>query len=161
MVRSIPRFGLVPALVAAASCLVLAAADPVQPPRLSSDELAIRKRMAGNDPVQLLLLTPAANEADAKRLRAEINLILRQFRPTVDGEAVFQLSKRFAESVPRTASPLEVQELLGIAKSSSRQILYRRYIEQWVYDSPLTLSVVFEHPKGQEPHLYLVRAEKP
>jgi len=57
--------------------------------------------------------------------------------------------------------PARVRELLGPPKSVARQILYRRYLEQWTYDQPAALRVVFHCPKGQEPRLKEVRWVRP
>ena len=34
--------------------------------------------------------------------------------------------------------------------------LYRRYVEQWLYDDPLPLCVVFDCVRGEEPSLQTV-----
>ena len=47
----------------------------------------------------------------------------------------------------------EVTEVLGERKRISRQVLYRRSIEQWHYDTPLSLCVVLEAAKGQIPRV--------
>jgi hypothetical protein len=52
--------------------------------------------------------------------------------------------------------PAEVLQLLGKPKHIGRQILYRRYLEQWVYDHPAPLWIDFECVKGQEAHVVTV-----
>jgi len=72
-------------------------------------------------------------------------------------------------SVPRAAPPRdqnpgegeirvgmragEVRQLLGTPKRVARQVLFRRYIEQWTYERPRSLCVNFNCIKGQEPHV--------
>jgi hypothetical protein len=60
-------------------------------------------------------------------------------------------------------SPGKVIELLGRPQRKSRQILYRRHIEQWTYDPPLGLCVEFNCILGQKPRLlnvHLLRQRK-
>jgi hypothetical protein len=54
-------------------------------------------------------------------------------------------------------SPAQLRSLLGHPKTVARQVLYRRYLEQWVYDRPAGLCLVFHCTKGQEPRLQRVR----
>jgi hypothetical protein len=58
-------------------------------------------------------------------------------------------------------SPARVRELLGPPDRVARQVLYRRYLEQWAYDRPAALSVLFEGRKGQEPRSRGVRWDRP
>lgn len=59
-----------------------------------------------------------------------------------------------AERVHRGQTPTEVRALVGPPSRIARQILFRRHLEQWVYDDP-PLRVEFDCPRGEEP---LVRA---
>jgi hypothetical protein len=54
----------------------------------------------------------------------------------------------------------EVRQLLGSPAHVSSQILYRRQIEQWSYDLPASLSLIFLCTKGQIPHLQTVHSPK-
>lgn len=49
--------------------------------------------------------------------------------------------------------PAEVQALLGEPAYISRQILYRRHIEAWIYEQNDLHSVEFEFVRGEEPRL--------
>jgi hypothetical protein len=95
------------------------------------------------DPTQLKRLLAQADEArgdEARRLRAE--------------------AARRLLDLP----PARVRQLLGPPDRVARQVLYRRYLEQWGYDRPAALSVVFEGRKGQEPRsrgVVWARPEKP
>jgi hypothetical protein len=64
----------------------------------------------------------------------------------------------------KNLSPDKVSELLGKPQRKSRQILYRRHIEQWTYDPPLALCVEFDCVLGQKPRLlsvHLLSRRKP
>lgn len=52
----------------------------------------------------------------------------------------------------------EVLEVLGekTPRSLSRQVLFRRYREQWTYERPLRLIVIWDVRRGQEPILKAV-----
>jgi hypothetical protein len=86
---------------------------------------------------ELLVQADRADGDEARRLRAEITRRLLDLPPA------------------------RVRDLLGRPKSAARQILYRRYLEQWTYDRPVAFGVVFEGLKGQEPRLRAVRWGRP
>jgi hypothetical protein len=46
-------------------------------------------------------------------------------------------------------TPDEVRKTLGPPRQVARQILYHRYLEQWVYDAPAPIRVEFDCPGGQ------------
>jgi hypothetical protein len=50
---------------------------------------------------------------------------------------------------------MEVQNLLGKPDRVARQILYRRYLEQWTYERP-SLLIEFHGSKGQEVYVQTV-----
>jgi hypothetical protein len=56
----------------------------------------------------------------------------------------------------KNLSPQRVRELLGPPQRKSRQVLYKRHIEQWFYDPPLGLCVEFDCVLGQKPRLLSV-----
>jgi hypothetical protein len=61
-------------------------------------------------------------------------------------------------------TPARLTKLLGRPQRMARQVLHRRYVEQWHYDAPLALDVVFDCPRGQAPHVtsvHLARKRKP
>jgi hypothetical protein len=47
----------------------------------------------------------------------------------------------------------QVREVLGAPRRIARQILYQRYLEQWLYDTPLPLRLEFDCRRGQPPFL--------
>jgi hypothetical protein len=54
-----------------------------------------------------------------------------------------------------------VRKLLGPPKRTARQILYRRYLEQWVYDAPNAVRIEFDCVRGQEPQILTVQPLTP
>jgi hypothetical protein len=145
-----------PALAAAAFCGWLACALPAQPPgpKLTEDEAAVRLEKAGNDPVALLELVPLVSEKDAARIRQRLNALLQERKQIASLEEASGLMRRVAQRLPAAArTPAEVRELLGSPRQVLRQVLYRRSIEQWHYDTPLALCVVLEGVKGQLPRV--------
>ncbi len=53
--------------------------------------------------------------------------------------------------------PARVKELLGDPAHVSRQIVHRRYLEQWSYDAPVALCVEFDYQRGREPRVVNVQ----
>jgi hypothetical protein len=53
-------------------------------------------------------------------------------------------------------TPKEVRNLVGRPARIARQILYRRYLEQWSYDNPRLVWIEFNCVKGQEPYVLAV-----
>jgi hypothetical protein len=147
--------------LAAALFGCLACTLPAQPPagpKLTWDEVTVRLEKAGNDPVALLELVPLVREKDAARMRQRINALLRERKQIAGPEEAGGLMRRFAHRLPAAArTPAEVRELLGSPRQVLRQVLYRRSIEQWHYDTtPLPLCVVLEGVKGQIPRVQTV-----
>jgi hypothetical protein len=59
----------------------------------------------------------------------------------------------------------DVLRLMGRQpKQIARQILYRRYLEQWVYDGPTPVRIEFDCVRGKEPQIqtvHLLTAPRP
>ncbi len=47
----------------------------------------------------------------------------------------------------------QVRQRVGTPKHIARQILYHRYLEQWIYDGPVAARLQFDCPRGQQPQL--------
>ncbi len=47
----------------------------------------------------------------------------------------------------------EVKKLFGEPTRVARQILFRRYLEQWVYDGAQPIRIEFNGLRGQEPRI--------
>jgi hypothetical protein len=50
-------------------------------------------------------------------------------------------------------TPAQVRAFLGPPRRVARQVLYHRYLEQWVYDAPHVLRVEFDCQRGQQARL--------
>jgi hypothetical protein len=145
--------------LAAALCGWLACALAAQPPapggsKLTAEEVAARQEKAGKDPVALLELIPLLGAKDAARIRGRVNALLTERKPVASPEDPDGFIRRIARGLRGAAqTPAEVRELLGPPRQVLRQVLYRRYVEQWHYDTPLALCVVLEGAKGQIPRV--------
>ena len=60
---------------------------------------------------------------------------------------------RVFAKLERGMTPEQVREQVGAPKRVARQILYHRYLEQWVYDHPVSARIQFDCPRGQKPQL--------
>jgi hypothetical protein len=108
--------------------------------------------------VQVLQLVPLAEEQSGKRLRERVNDLLQSRRREAAPAELNALAARMAEVLPSALrSPAEVRETLGPPKHVNRQVLFNRYVEQWVYESPVPVCVVFDCRKGQAPALQTVQ----
>jgi hypothetical protein len=131
-------------------------ADPPPPqvpiPKLTAQEVAVREEKAGQDPALLLEVAALADAPTARRLRKLVGRLLQL--PPADAK---RLAGRVAAVLPRAAAtPDELEEVLGRPRAIARQILYRRAVEQWHYDSPLPLVAVFDRPRLQDGRLRTV-----
>jgi hypothetical protein len=145
------RAGLLLILVAALAGASASAAPLTVPPQLSAGEVAERERDLANNPVGLLLLSGLAPEPAARRLRQQVFLLLKEQRQTATKADLDLLAMRMARALPASAhSAAAVREVLGPPVQIARQVLYRRHLEQWIYDHPVPLCVVFDCLKGQE-----------
>jgi hypothetical protein len=58
--------------------------------------------------------------------------------------------------------PLEqLRAKLGPPRLINRQILYQRYLEQWLYDHPYLVRVEIDCVRGRKPHLLTVQPWQP
>jgi hypothetical protein len=89
---------------------------------------------------------PAA--ADFLRVRLGYRLTERGWLPPA--QAAPRDAKERVGAVRRDLSASEVRDLLGPPRRISRQILYRRYLEQWTYDEPSFVLIEFDCLRGQE-----------
>ncbi len=51
----------------------------------------------------------------------------------------------------------DVRKRLGPPRGVARQILYRRYLEQWVYDGPKSCRIEFECVRGKAPQILTIQ----
>ncbi len=127
-------------------------------PLLSLEDLASREKQAGDDPAKLLDLAPLAEVKEGRRLLHKVfKVLLKNPQPA---QAISPLRSRCAELLSRLANnPEEVKEVLDAAfpKQIARQIFYRRYREQWIFDHPFRMTVVFDGVKGKDLRLQSVQ----
>src|SRR5262249_47747457 len=73
-------------------------------------------------------------------------------------------SRRKPPDVKPGMSAGEVRDRIGSPKKVARQILFRRHLEQWTYDTPIPVRLELDGVRGQEPRVVSVhplRSEKP
>lgn len=58
----------------------------------------------------------------------------------------------------RGMTPEEVRQWVGTPQRVAREILYHRYREQWLYETPRPIRLTFECLRGQKPQLLAVPA---
>jgi hypothetical protein len=61
--------------------------------------------------------------------------------------------KKKAATLRPGMTPTEVRDLLGLPRRTARQLLYKRYLEQWLYEEPMRLRLDFDCRLGQPPFL--------
>jgi len=55
----------------------------------------------------------------------------------------------------------QLRAKLGPPRLINRQILYQRYLEQWLYDHPYLVRVEIDYVRGRKPHLLTVHPWQP
>jgi hypothetical protein len=113
----------------------------------------------GKDVSRLIEQAGAAEKARGRELLQQAVKHLSQQKPKPAELA--ELAARMAKVLPSVAqTPDEVREILAphLPEGITRQIFYRRYLEQWVLDRPLQLRIAFSYVKGQEPRIQTVHA---
>jgi hypothetical protein len=116
--------------------------------------MTARMDRVGRDPAAVLELIPLVEPKHAARLREQVKALLADRKQIAGPDEPDLLTRRVARALVAAArSPTEVSAVLGPPKQVLRQVLYRRCMEQWHYETPLTLCVVFVAIKGQEPRV--------
>jgi hypothetical protein len=124
------------------------------PQKLSREELAQRQQEAGEDPIRLLQLCPLAEERAAEQLRGLAAKLLIQVPRAERAELARKVAVVLADAAP---APDQVRQVLGPPQKVSRQIVYRRCMEQWTYVDVLPLYVTWTILHGENAHLEGVR----
>jgi hypothetical protein len=57
--------------------------------------------------------------------------------------------ERALAGLHRGMSAAEVRDRLGAPRRIARQLIYHRYLEQWLYDAPRSARLEFECNRGQ------------
>jgi hypothetical protein len=142
-------------LITAGVCLLWGGPDcgggppQTERPPLSEGEIARWAKDAGSDPTKLVASVERVSRKDARRLlSAWIKLEKRGEKNGVGA--------RFAKSLLLAArTPEEVLEVMGAGspKVVVRQVSYRRYREQWIFEYPMRFCVVFDCVNGADPRV--------
>jgi hypothetical protein len=150
--------GLRPCALTALLTVALSAAAQESPgPRLTAEEVTARRARAGNDPVALLGLVPLVSDQEARGIRQQVKALLAERKQIAGPEEQDRLLRDLARVLPAAArTPAALRELLGPPQKVLRQVLYRRYREQWHYDTPLSVCVVLDGARGQEARVQTV-----
>lgn len=118
---------------------------------------------AGQDSaVEVEKLLDQALVRNAKQVRVilmRIIPILQENKSISPGERD-RLTPKLARVLEMSVrSPAELGKLMGEKASwtIARQIMYRRYREQWQLEAPLRLIAIFEYSQGEEARLMMVR----
>jgi hypothetical protein len=101
--------------------------------------------------------------APARKLLAQVVRTVRTAKDLPARERE-EAVRRLCKLLPRQAATMEeALEVFGpdAQKSVARQILFRKYLEQWTFAPPLALTVSFDCPLGQEPRLRGATVVKP
>jgi hypothetical protein len=135
---------------------------------LTASLLSLLSAWAGVNPQEVAEISPLirlveqaerAESPEARRILQGIVARRREMKGA--GPNAEALANRFARALQKCArSQEDVASVFGPAtpKSTVREIYYRRYREQWIFDQPLRLVVVFDCVKGIEPKLLSVQA---
>jgi hypothetical protein len=77
---------------------------------------------------------------------------------------VFRTEADWAAAVAKLTPGMpaaEVEKALGPPRRRARQLLYQRYLEQWLYDEPGLLRLEFDYRRGQPQPVFLRRSPDP
>jgi hypothetical protein len=122
--------------------------------KLSPEELVVHREKAGRDPVRLLELVPLADAAGAVELRRRVAKVLAEVPDPERAEWAGKIAPLLAAAAP---TPDDVHLLLGPPPRISRQMVYRRALEQWTYEMPLPLCINWQAAAGQEMQMQTVQ----
>ena len=107
-------------------------------------------------PTKLLELAGKTQGKEARRLVNQAIVLLNEEKTARTQEEMNGLATRLAMTIEMCAhTPKDVQEIFGekTAKTMVRQVFFRRYYEQWIYEKPVRIVVVFDCIKGKEAKL--------
>jgi hypothetical protein len=141
-------------LLSVAPSLVAVRSEPQV--KLSPKELDERQNQADNDPVQILELCPLADEIAAKKLRVLAGKLLQEAAAADRPELARKVALVLADAVRTADAPEAVRDILGAPQKISRQVIYRRCLEQWIYHHPVPLCVAWSIAHGMRPSVYSV-----
>ena len=100
-----------------------------------------------------------ANAKEAWRCLNKAVRVLEKSKDLTEAERQ-ELGGRFAEVLrERGLSAAEVLRLMGsdARRQVTRQVIYRRYLEHWMFESPVRLWVTLDCRKGQDAMVRMIR----
>lgn len=117
-----------------------------------------QQRSVREDVEKILALALKAEDKEARRLVHKAWRLVQSGAKfsSQDSEA---LAKQFADGVARVVRTTDdASEVFGAAapKRVVRQVLYRRYLELWIYQEPLPLVLVWNCEKGLDARIQSV-----
>ena len=92
-------------------------------------------------------------DAEAARLRQQVYQLLPAWKRTASAADLIRLTQLLPQTV---STPAELRQVLGPPVRVARQMIHRRYLEQWTYGSPGGLCALWDYPRGLEPRLTAV-----
>jgi len=129
---------------------------PAQRSPLAEVDVTQRVREAAAEPNKLISLADQVSAKDARRV---LHGLLRWAGEKDRGPVAQPLLAAFVKALPRSASsPDDILEVMGAAARTTvvRQVFYRHYREQWIFEHPLPCCVVFDCEKGADPRVLTV-----
>ncbi len=128
--------------------------QPSGRPFLSQKELDLLEKQAAEDPAQLLDLAAMVEAKEGRRLLRKVIKVIQKHP-----QEMAPWQGRFASLLPSLAASKE--DVLAIfspaaPKQIARQIIYRRYLEQWHFDRPFPITIFFDGRKGKDLRVRLV-----
>jgi hypothetical protein len=122
---------------------------------VGSGILRAQQGPAVNEAVEHLLKLAASEEPSPARASLRKAVLLLKKGTVQDRQ---ELAKKLTDLLSRVAqTPSEVSEVLGPPEQVARQVLYRRYREQWSYETPVPVLVIFDVAAGDGPKILTVR----
>lgn len=111
-------------------------------------------------------LIEVASQAETKAARAHLSkaVLLLGENKTLTRAQRTEVTRRLASVLKAKAtSPADLAEILGpkAQKQIARQLLYRRYVEHWLVESPVRLRIVLTCVKGEEPVIQAIQVGVP
>jgi hypothetical protein len=143
-----PRLPLVCAI-----CLILVVFSGHAAPDAPGHEDTVQNAFA------LLQQAGKADPAEARRLLGTVVKTLSDEKAALPAAQRRQLASEFRDRLAEAVStPQQLETIMGKSRPAvARQVWYRRYREQRIYDTPLRLIVVVDYRKGHEPSIHSVR----
>jgi hypothetical protein len=113
----------------------------------------------GDEPGQVLDLADKARGLEARKLLRQAIKVISEQKKTGTGAEMDALLVRLAQGIEKSGqTQSEILSIFGekTSKTVVRQVYFRRYREQWIFEKPVPLTIVFDCIKGREPKVLTV-----